>query len=214
MKKLLLVLLMFAGMLPEVRGQFDAALAVGVSFPVAGSANAPDLNTCFAGSLGLGWRLGTESPWRLELTLDGLHWTSATSLDENGMFSRRYLFFPLTVGVSYDFRFSAGLTLRTLAAVGGYYRYQNCLREEHPGVLGDFNDVGMGFAFKASVALLMLEDRIGLGLNFMALGNPFETEQTSFPDRNPAAVDIVRLNTTLRGFWRCFVGLSLGYRFF
>ncbi len=214
MKKLLLTLVLTAVGLTGARAQLDAKVGVGGSFPVVGSANAPDVNPCFTGSLEVGWRMAADSPWRIAVGLEGLHWISKTSPDDGGMYNRRYLFFPLTMGLGFDFSLSESLSLRALAAVGGYYRYQNCMREEHPGTQGFLKDNGVGFALKAAVELLMLDKRLSVGMNVLALGNPFETTQTAFPDRDPAAPGSVRyLNTTLQGFGRCFVGVSLGYRF-
>ena len=220
MKRLLLTCLLALSCLAATYAQIDVTAGVGMAFPVAGSDNAPDLRTSFVGSLAVGYRIGADdSPWRLVADLDGLHWTGSAAPDrdavpmDEGVYNRRYLFFPLTIGASYDLRLSQGLALRTLVAMGGYYRYQNCLRLEHPGVLGDLNDSGFGFALKSAIELLLLDNRLSLGMSFFALGNPFETTQTAFPARNPAATATVRHNSTLEGFSRCFIGIALGYKF-
>lgn len=220
MKRLLLISLMVMFGLSGTWAQFDAKVGMGVALPIAGSANAPEVRSSVMGSLEVGRRMGADSPWRLALSLEGLHWTGTASpvrdavpMDE-GLYNKRYLFFPLTLGVSYDFPLPYSMKLRALAAVGGYYRFQDCSRVEHSGVLGDLNDSGFGFALKAAVDLMMLGDRLSLGVSFLALGNPFETEQTSFPARNQAATATVQHNCTLQGFSRCFVGIALGYRFY
>lgn len=220
MRQLIFVLLLAVtcSVAPEARGQWVGGLSAGVALPAGASDNAPKLSTCFTAGL-RGMYFAEHIPLDFTVMLDGVHWMKsdypdlyAVPLDE-GLYAKRYLFFPLTAGVTIPFwSGNSGLGVMGFATVGAYFRNINCLRMAAPGVMDNMEEHGFGMAWKVGVDLTYMF-KLALTISYTAFGNPFATGGDPMPaGTGPVNEDGVRRSQpTLEGYGQGFLNVSIGY---
>lgn len=219
MKHIALILLLAVA--PVARGQWSAGVSAGLAFPLPNGASVPELRTSFAASLQGWYRLSPRHPWQLTASLDAVRWMGSVAapgsdlpLDKE-LRAVRYLFFPLTAGLSCRWPVAGWLSFDAFLAVGGYWRELNCMQRRDPVSLYDIEEHGLGFALKASLAAFLFHDRLSLSLSFLSLGNPFSTAPPTLLSplstlRSPSS-DRYRSQTTAEDYHQFFLNLCIGW---
>ncbi len=219
MKRCILTLLMAlfsAGAVAQSGADWMFRLTAGAAFPAGAASGAPELSTSFTAGL-RALVVPHSFPIPIAVCLDGVHWLSSPAPDrsavpiDEGLYVKRALHFPVTVGVWIPLFGGRGLWSDLTVTLGPYWRNLNLQRMAAPGVMDDMEEHGWGLAWKIDFETV-IANRLSLGVSYLAFGNLFGT--CNEPPAGTSTVNadgIRRSQPTLDGYGQGFLTISLGY---
>lgn len=214
---LLLAALVVSSLLP-LRAQWDVGFGLGVAWPGAHSADAPELRRGTLGTLRVERRLAAHPRWLLVAEVGGLKQSGYDSPDfkaspiDTFLYVNYFQFYPLVVGAAYELPVCDWLALRLHGSLGAHYHDMAIYKQTRPNVIRQYDEKGFGFALKGGVEAKAWQ-KVSLAVNVWWMGNPFKDDGDVMPGVQ-AAKRVVFYNHrdySLRNYGQLFLVASLNY---
>ena len=190
----------------------------GAAFPAGAATGTPELSTSLTTSL-RAVVIPYTLPIQIAVSLDGIYGLSSHMPDrsavpiDKGLYVKRAMHFPLTVGLWLPLFGQRGLWSDLTVTVGPYWRNLNLQRMAALGVMDDMEEHGWGLSWKLDLETV-IGNRWSLGISYLIFGNIFG--DCSNPPLGTGPVSeggIRRSQLTLDGYGQGFLSISLGYHF-